>query len=96
MSAKDRVDALRERNKDLLNQLKQQREKLEGLFGSRQSRKREREDEAEEKTDPAEVLILTDGDRGPARAALAKPTMRFAGNETVCFHEAKDTEVRRC
>ncbi|XP_041816647.1 migration and invasion-inhibitory protein [Chelmon rostratus] len=78
MSAKDRVDVLRERNKDLLNQLKQQREKLEGLFGSRQSRKREREDEAEEKTDPAEVLILTDGDRGPARAALAKPTMRFA------------------
>ncbi|XP_068567820.1 migration and invasion-inhibitory protein [Cebidichthys violaceus] len=96
MSSVDRVDVLRERNKDLLNQLKQQREKLERLGDCSQSRKREREDEAEERRvredeaeerreredeaeerrEPAE--ILTDGDRGPARAALARPTVRFA------------------
>ncbi|XP_070815968.1 uncharacterized protein miip isoform X2 [Chaetodon trifascialis] len=78
MSATDRLDVLRKRNKDLLNQLKQQREKVERLYGCGQSRKREREDEAEQKRDPADILILTDGDRGPARAALAKPTVRFA------------------
>ncbi|XP_031702931.1 migration and invasion inhibitory protein [Anarrhichthys ocellatus] len=38
--------------------------------------RREREDKAEERREPAE--ILTDGDRGPARAALARPTVRFA------------------
>ncbi|XP_044022315.1 migration and invasion-inhibitory protein isoform X2 [Siniperca chuatsi] len=80
MSSTDRLDVLRGRNKDLLNQLKQQREKLERLTGCSHSRKREREDEdeAEERRDPAEVLTLTDGDRGAARAALAKPTVRFA------------------
>ncbi|XP_070693332.1 migration and invasion-inhibitory protein [Pempheris klunzingeri] len=72
MSSADRLDVLRERNKDLLKQLKQQREKVERLSGCIQSRKREREDEAEE------VRTLTDGDRGHARAALAKPTVKFA------------------
>ncbi|XP_069546685.1 migration and invasion-inhibitory protein isoform X2 [Brachyistius frenatus] len=57
----DRLDVLRERNKHLLSQLRQQRE---------MSRKREREDE--------EMVTLTDGDRGPARAALSKPSVRFA------------------
>ncbi|XP_070759641.1 migration and invasion-inhibitory protein [Enoplosus armatus] len=78
MLSTDRLDVLRERNKDLLNQLKQQQEKLERLGGCSHSRKREREDEAEERRDPAEILTLTDGDRGAARAALAKPTVRFA------------------
>ncbi|XP_054473395.1 migration and invasion-inhibitory protein [Anoplopoma fimbria] len=75
MSSADRVDVLRERNKDLLNRLKQQREKLELLSVCRESRKREREDEAEESREPAETR--TDGHRGPARA-LARPTVRFA------------------
>ncbi|KAM7402309.1 hypothetical protein PAMP_017556 [Pampus punctatissimus] len=66
----DRLDVLRERNNYLLTQLKQQREKLR-LGGCSQSRKRERGDESE-------MLTLTDGDRGPARAALAKSTVRVA------------------
>ncbi len=80
----DRLDVLRERNKDLLSQLRQHRLKLEHLCGYSHSRKREREDGAEEREDPAEILTLTDGDRGLARAALAKPTVRFSGNEAVC------------
>nr|XP_020453807.1 migration and invasion-inhibitory protein [Monopterus albus] len=78
MSSMDRLDALRERNKHLLNQLRQQREKLERLRGCSQGRKRERENEAEERREPEEMVTLTDGDRGYARAALAKPTVRFA------------------
>lgn len=73
MSATDLLAVLRQRNKDLLSQLKQQRDKLVQL-----SHKREREDGAEGRSDPAEILILTDVDRRPARAALAKPTVRFA------------------
>ncbi|XP_035517056.1 migration and invasion-inhibitory protein [Morone saxatilis] len=69
MSVTDRLDVLRERNKDLLNQLKQRRETLERLSGCSQGRKREREAEEEES--------LTEGDRGPARAAVSRPTVRF-------------------
>ncbi|XP_041634824.1 migration and invasion-inhibitory protein [Cheilinus undulatus] len=78
MASLDRLGALRERNKDLINQLKQQREKLQQLCGCGQSRKREREDGAEEDREPAEVLTLIGDDGGPARAALSKPTVRFA------------------
>lgn len=78
MSFLDRLDALRKLNKDLLNQLKQQRENLEGLSGFSPSRKREREDEAEERRDPSEVLTLTGGEERSARAALTRPTVRFA------------------
>ncbi|XP_039971514.1 migration and invasion-inhibitory protein isoform X2 [Xiphias gladius] len=78
MSHTDRLAALREHNKDLLNQLKQQREKLERLNGTGRSRKREGDDEAEERRQPEEIVTRTDGDRGPAMAALAKPTVRFA------------------
>nr|XP_046239317.1 migration and invasion-inhibitory protein isoform X2 [Scatophagus argus] len=79
MSTTDPLDILRERNKDLLYQLKQQREKLDLLSGCSQSRKREREGEAEERRDPEEILTLADEDSGlHARAALAKPTVRFA------------------
>lgn len=80
----DGLDVLRQRNKDLLDQLKR-------LSGCSQSRKRDREDEAEESREPAQLLrTLTDGDRGAGRAALARPTVRFAGNETVCLHEANN------
>lgn len=74
MSPVDRLDVLRHRNKDLLNRLKQQREELERLGGCSRSRKRGREDEAEDRREPAGVL--TGGHRG---AALARPTVRFAG-----------------
>ncbi|XP_074500533.1 migration and invasion inhibitory protein [Sebastes fasciatus] len=77
----DRLDVLRERNKELLNQLKQKkREEEERQDGCRQSRKRDRkdEDQAEERTDRTEMLTLTDGDRGPARVARSKPSVRFA------------------
>ncbi|XP_040890248.1 migration and invasion-inhibitory protein [Toxotes jaculatrix] len=78
MSSADRLNALRGLNKDLLNKLKQQREKLELLSGCSQSRKREKEDETRDRREPEEMVTLTDGDRGPARAALARPTVRFA------------------
>ncbi|XP_073324932.1 uncharacterized protein miip isoform X2 [Pagrus major] len=78
MWSTERLDVLRERNKELLNRLKQQREKLGRPSCFSHSRKREREDEAEERRDPAEILTVTDGESGFARAALAKPTVRFA------------------
>lgn len=78
MSSTDRLDALRERNKDLLKQLKQQRQKLDRMSGCSQGRKREREGEAEESRE--EMVTRTDGDHGSARAALAKNTVRFAGS----------------
>lgn len=65
MSA-DRLEFLREQNRRLLTQLKQQRESLEQGSGCRGSE--------------AEVTVTTNGDSGPARAALAKPSVRFAGN----------------
>ncbi|KAM8757317.1 migration and invasion inhibitory protein [Acanthopagrus schlegelii] len=74
----ERLDVLRERNRDLLNRLEQQREELERPSCLGHSRKREREDEAEERRDSAEILTVTDGESGFARAALARPTMRFA------------------
>lgn len=80
MSSADRLEVLRERNKDLLKLLKQRREKLERPSGGGQSRKREREDGAEEGGEPAEIRVLTMGDRKPARAALSRPTVRFTGN----------------
>ncbi|KAF7659177.1 hypothetical protein LDENG_00002220 [Lucifuga dentata] len=88
MSSIDQMHNLRERNKDLLQQLKQQRERLHDL--SSYSRKRERqadeekeESEEEERIKSAEGLIRTEGDRGQARAALKRTTVRFADtNET--------------
>lgn len=91
MSFSDRLDTLRELNKDLLSQLKQQRENLERLSGFSQSRKRKREDGAEEERDPAEVLTLTGGEGRPARAALTRPTVRFAGKEPGVKHRAIPT-----
>ncbi|XP_030584314.1 LOW QUALITY PROTEIN: migration and invasion inhibitory protein [Archocentrus centrarchus] len=74
----DRLGLLREHNKQLLDQLRQHGEKLERLCGRSESRKREREDEAEERTPPKETVTVTGGDREPARAALAKPSVKFA------------------
>ena len=76
----DQLHALRERNKHLLTQLMQQREKLERLSSCGQSRKRGREDADEERRKPEVMVTLTDGNCRPARAALAKPSVRFAGN----------------
>lgn len=78
MSSADRLDVLRERNKALLVQLTRQRNKLEAVSGGLQSRKRDREDGSDEGSESEEVLTRTDGDRGPARAALAKPTVTFS------------------
>ncbi|XP_028262727.1 migration and invasion inhibitory protein [Parambassis ranga] len=69
-----RQEVLRQRNKDLLNQLQQQSEKLERLCG----RKREREAEDERREQREDTVTLTGGDHRPARAALAKPSVRFA------------------
>ncbi|CAK6952597.1 migration and invasion-inhibitory protein isoform X1 [Scomber scombrus] len=82
MSSIDRLDVLRERNKDLLIQLKHQREKLQRLGGCcSPSRKREREAE--------DVWTLTGEDRGPARAALTTSTGRF---DDACERET-DTQA---
>lgn len=76
----DRLEVLREHNKQLLDQLRQHGEKLERLCGCSESRKREREDGAEERGPLEETVWMTGEDRGPARAALAKPSVKFAGN----------------
>lgn len=81
MFSTEQLDALRERNKDLLNRLKRQKEKLERVSScSSQGRKRERENEAEERTQAEEIVTHPGGDR---RSALSKLTVRFAGNENV-------------
>ncbi|XP_022065500.2 migration and invasion-inhibitory protein isoform X1 [Acanthochromis polyacanthus] len=78
----DRLDVLRERNKHLLTQLRQQRDELELQSGRSESRKREREDEGE-------MVTLTGGDRRPARAALSRPSVRFAD---IC---ERQTDIRQ-
>lgn len=96
MSSDERLDVLRERNKDLLIQLRQQQEKLGRLCGSSQSRKREREDDddEEEGRQSAEMRTFTDGDRGPARAALCKIKVKFAGNPTVYIVHTKKLHLK--
>lgn len=82
----DLTDVLRKRNKYLLEQLREQREKLERVSGCSSSRKREREAEEEEQNERRQsevVVTLTEGRRGPARAALAKPSVRFTGEYPV-------------
>lgn len=74
MSSTEQLDALREKNKDLLKRLERQREKLESVSSCSQGRKRERQDEVEE------IVTRPDGDR---RSALSKLTVRFAGNASV-------------
>ncbi|KAG7244741.1 hypothetical protein INR49_029760 [Caranx melampygus] len=76
MSSTEQLDALREQNTDLLNRLKRQREKLESVSSCSQGRKRERQDEAEERTQAEEIVRCTGGDR---RSALSKLSVRFAG-----------------
>ncbi|KAM9757921.1 migration and invasion inhibitory protein [Menidia menidia] len=74
----DRLNVLREQNQHLMTHLKQQRDKLERVSGCSQSRKRRREEAREERRQPDVTVTLTDGDRCPARAALARPSVRFA------------------
>lgn len=74
MSSTEQLDALRGQNKDLLNRLKRQKEKLESVSSCSQGRKREREDEAEERTLAEGIVTRTGGDR---RSALSKLTVRF-------------------
>uniref|UniRef100_A0AAQ4P0E1 Migration and invasion inhibitory protein n=1 Tax=Gasterosteus aculeatus aculeatus TaxID=481459 RepID=A0AAQ4P0E1_GASAC len=88
MSPVDRLDVLRHRNKDLLNRLKQQREELERLGGCSRSRKRGREDEAEDRREPAGVL--TGGHRG---AALARPTSEVCSRVTFLPDECEGTSA---
>ncbi|KAG7493665.1 migration and invasion-inhibitory protein [Solea senegalensis] len=82
MSSSSRLDLLRERNKDLLKQLKEQSEKLELLRGYFRSREEDGdgEAEAEARSRSEEVVVTrTDGERGPAQAALSEQTtLKFA------------------
>uniref|UniRef100_A0A8C6SRV2 Migration and invasion inhibitory protein n=1 Tax=Neogobius melanostomus TaxID=47308 RepID=A0A8C6SRV2_9GOBI len=80
MLSPDRLEVLREKNRALLAQLHQQRQRSGAVNGGLQSRKGVMEDGAEENSEAEEVVTVTDGDRGPARAALAKPTVTFSGN----------------
>lgn len=80
--SKDRIDVLREHNKYLLEQLRQQREKLERVSDCSLSRKRGRDEEEEEKEErrqPEVMVTLMEEHRGPARVALAKPSVRLTG-----------------
>ncbi|XP_068170811.1 uncharacterized protein miip [Antennarius striatus] len=89
MSSTDRLNVLRERNKDLLSRLKQQRHNLERVSGCGQSSGPGRQEGGEGRTDPEDALIRTDGDVAAARAALAKPNVRFAdtcGDEASMIH----------
>ncbi|XP_062260557.1 uncharacterized protein miip [Platichthys flesus] len=86
MSSTEPADFLRERNKDLLKRLKQQREKLERVSGC--SRKSDREDEAEERRQPGETVPGTDGGRGPTRPTLTRPTLT---RPTVRIAECADS-----
>ncbi|KAK5613140.1 hypothetical protein CRENBAI_000895, partial [Crenichthys baileyi] len=80
--SKDRIEVLRERNKYLLKQLRQQREKLERMSGCSLSRKRGREDEGvDEKEERRHPEVM--GDLSPARAALAQPSFRFTDTEEM-------------
>ncbi|KAM4740463.1 migration and invasion inhibitory protein isoform 2-T2 [Anableps anableps] len=91
----DRIDFLREHNKYLLEQLRQQREKLIPISGCSLSRKRGREDEdkEEERRQSEVVVTLTEGDRGPARAALAKTSVRFT--DTNEMHKGNHHKTSR-
>ncbi|XP_029908014.1 migration and invasion inhibitory protein [Myripristis murdjan] len=76
MSSTDRLGVLRERNKDLLTQLRRQSERLQGVSRSRNSK--ERGGEEKERGEAEELFSLTDGHCGSARAALARPSVSCA------------------
>ncbi|XP_075997231.1 migration and invasion inhibitory protein [Genypterus blacodes] len=82
MSSVDQLDVLRERYMDLLKQLKRQREKMLELSCFNRKRGREKE-EREESVEPVQDLIRTEGDPGPARAALRKLAVTFADTSAV-------------
>ncbi|XP_008317862.1 migration and invasion inhibitory protein isoform X2 [Cynoglossus semilaevis] len=78
MAAVGQIDVLRERNKVLMNQLKEQNEKLERLRVHMRSWERDEEGEAEQRREAEEVTTLAGVDRRPARTALSKPTVRLS------------------
>lgn len=83
MAAVGQIDVLRERNKVLMNQLKEQNEKLERLRVHMRSWERDEEGEAEHRREAEEVTTLAGVDRRPARTALSKPTVRLSSNENI-------------
>lgn len=91
MSSAESLDVLREKNKALLAQLEQQRQKLEAVSGAFQSRKREREDEGQSEAE--EVVTVTEGQRGPARAALSQPSVMFS--DAIQQHSSPQTSDLR-
>ncbi|KAJ0068896.1 hypothetical protein NL108_014016 [Boleophthalmus pectinirostris] len=96
MSSTGRLDILRERNKALLAQLQQQRKKLEeAVSGGVENRKRDREDGTENSCEAEdEVLTIKDGNRGPARAALAKPKVKFSAHTSTMTSELRTDDLR--
>ncbi|XP_041834258.1 migration and invasion-inhibitory protein [Melanotaenia boesemani] len=91
----DRLDDLRERNKHLLKKLRQHKEKLEQLNGCNENRKRGREHEDEERRQPEVMVTLTDGDRRPAKAALARSSVRFADVCETNWNETRRNDTRK-
>uniref|UniRef100_A0A3P9I502 Migration and invasion inhibitory protein n=1 Tax=Oryzias latipes TaxID=8090 RepID=A0A3P9I502_ORYLA len=78
-----RLDELRERNKHLLKQRKREGPSCRSDSADCQGRK------------PAVLVTLTEGDREPARAALSKPSVRFADTSEICFQHNTAGILRR-
>lgn len=68
MSRMEQLNVLREHNKDLLKQLKQEKEVFERLSDCNDGR-----------VEKAEFQVLTAEDRSSAQAALAEPSVLSAG-----------------
>lgn len=77
MSSTDLLSVLRERNKELLRQLRKQSDKLKQRTNVQSLA--DSQDEAKENGthNVTEMMTLIDGNRGPARAALNKPNVSF-------------------
>nr|XP_046192060.1 migration and invasion-inhibitory protein isoform X2 [Oncorhynchus gorbuscha] len=98
MASTERLSALRERNKDLLMQLRHQTESLLTITGTKgssendsnrtvQNNTTKKPGQNKEKSPHTENMVtLIDGDLGTARSALSKPTVQFK--------ERDDTETQ--
>lgn len=98
MASTERLSALRERNKDLLMQLRHQTESLLTITGTKgssendsnrtvQNNTTKKPGQNKEKSPNTENMVtLIDGDLGTARSALSKPTVQFK--------ERDDTETQ--
>lgn len=74
MSRMEQLNVLREHNKDLLKQLKQEKEAFERLSDCNDGM-----------VEKAEFQVLTGEDCSSAQAALAEPSMLSAGNCNCCL-----------